>query len=354
MSYFLKNGTRFSVSSKQNLDLHELLPAGNYVLKFDQTTSSFYLDMMDAFTLPSKLYGNTNNYAQRIFNTFMDRPATTGVLLVGEKGSGKTLLSKKICLLAYENEVPTIVINTPFNGDNFNKFLQTIEQPAIILFDEFEKVYSDTKDQEAILTLLDGVFPSKKLFILTSNSKYKIDYNMKNRPGRIYYMMSFDGLEPNFVKEYCEDVLVNKSYTEQLCKLCTIFQSFNFDMLKAIVEEMNRYGESPQEVLKVLNAKPETEGEFTYKVHFKPTQPDVDLRTVQKTIHANPLMKDISLFFTSMDDGPSEDYKEYYANFTPNDIKRIEDNKYFYENIDGEKMVLEKEVHKPYNYYNAL
>jgi hypothetical protein len=33
MSYFLKSGNTFRVSSKEALDLHDLLPAGKYGLK---------------------------------------------------------------------------------------------------------------------------------------------------------------------------------------------------------------------------------------------------------------------------------------------------------------------------------
>ena len=70
--------------------------------------------------------------------------------------------------------------------------MQDIEQPCIILFDEFEKVYDD-QDQEKALTLLDGVFPSRKLFIMTVNNKWRVNEHMRNRPGRIYYMLDFAG-----------------------------------------------------------------------------------------------------------------------------------------------------------------
>ncbi|HRZ82907.1 MAG TPA: hypothetical protein P5069_10620, partial [Candidatus Hydrogenedentes bacterium] len=43
----------------------------------------------------------------------------------------------------------------------FNTFMQAIEQPLVVLFDEFEKVYDD-QEQQALLTLLDGVYPSNK------------------------------------------------------------------------------------------------------------------------------------------------------------------------------------------------
>ena len=32
MTYFMKSGTRFNVSTKEAMDLHEYLPAGNYTM----------------------------------------------------------------------------------------------------------------------------------------------------------------------------------------------------------------------------------------------------------------------------------------------------------------------------------
>ena len=186
MTYFLKSGNTFRVSSKEAMDLHEHLPAGNYVIKKDMFENLF-LEHIDSFEIKGKRYGDLNRNCDRILNTFLDRPATTGVMLAGEKGSGKSLLAKAVSLQAAAQGIPTIVINSPFCGDKFNAFIQSIEQPVVILFDEFEKVY-DSQEQEAILTLLDGVFPSKKLFMLTCNDKWRIDQHMRNRPGRIYYM----------------------------------------------------------------------------------------------------------------------------------------------------------------------
>lgn len=265
MSYFMKSGSTWRVATKESMDLHEKLPAGNYVVKMDPF-ENLYLEHTESFTLPSKLYGDTDRNTERIVNSFIDREKSTGVMLVGEKGSGKTLLSKNICIhLAEVADIPTIIVNQPFVGDKFNTLIQTIEQPAVILFDEFEKVY-DADQQEQLLTLLDGVYASKKLFMLTSNDKWKVDSHMRNRPGRIFYMIDFKGLDDAFIREYCADNLQNKKYTETICTISTIFSAFNFDMLKALVEEMNRYNETPQEALRILNIKPEYDGGARYKI----------------------------------------------------------------------------------------
>jgi DNA-directed RNA polymerase subunit F len=99
------------------------------------------------------------------------------------------------------------------------------------------------------------VFETKKLFLLTCNKEQLIDENMVNRPGRIYYLKRFQGLEMDFVKEYFEDNLNNKSLINDLLIKIALISPVNFDSLKAIVEECNRYEDIPdiRDILNLLN-----------------------------------------------------------------------------------------------------
>lgn len=288
MTYFLKNGSTFRVATKESMDLHEKLPGGNFVVKFNPM-SGFYLEQIEDFTEPKKIYGTSTRDADRIISTFKARSGSTGVMLVGEKGSGKTLLSKSISLKLAKEDVPTIVVNAAFKGDDFNTLLQSIDQPCVILFDEFEKVY-DRDDQEAILTLLDGIFSSKKLFIMTSNDKWRVDFHMRNRPGRIFYLLDFKGLSPEFVAEYCQDNLKNLDYVEKVVMVSGLFGEFNFDMLKALVEEMNRYDESPQQALRMLNVKPEFDNGGKYEIKMIANGQEISSDRLSDNIYeGNPL-----------------------------------------------------------------
>ncbi len=258
MTYYIRRGTALLLTDAANLIIEHSLAPANYVIKANPA-DGFYLDQVDDFVLPNKTYGNTMRHADRILRTFYDREASTGVLLTGEKGSGKSLLAKVLAVRArQEMNLPTIMVNTPFCGEGFNAFIQKIDQPAVILFDEFEKVY-DSKDQTAMLTLLDGMFPTKKLFVLTCNDRYRIDSHMRNRPGRLFYTLNFAGMEEAEVRGYCADKLANQSHTDGVVKFAKLFNAFNFDMLKALVEEMNRYNEPANEAYMMLNAQPGSE-----------------------------------------------------------------------------------------------
>lgn len=265
MSFYLKKGETFWPTTQEAIDLRSSLPVGTYTVR--ASLEGFYLEETKDFAITGKIYGNTTRQAERILNTFQNRPSTTGVLLNGEKGSGKTMLAKMIACLAAEQGISTLIINSDFHGDAFNRFMTSIGDACVVIFDEFEKVYGE-EQQEAILTLLDGVFPTKKLFVLTANDKYKINSHMRNRPGRIFYMIDYKGLDTEFIREYCEDNLNNKNYIPQVCRLTLLFDSFNFDMLKALVEEMNRYNESPQQAMEMLNAKPYDAGSTPHNVEI--------------------------------------------------------------------------------------
>lgn len=265
MTYVIRMGKNYRFMDEMDIEVCDKLPASNYTVQFNEMSGEYYLEPIHNFELPSKLYGDTEKNARRILSTFNSRPNSTGVLLSGVKGSGKTLLAKVVSTIAKQAFIPTIVINRPHCGDGFNKFIQSIEFACIVLFDEFEKVY-DYDSQEKILTLLDGVYNSKKLFILTVNRSGGVSEYMKNRPGRIFYNFNFDTLPINFVREYCEDKLLDKSQIESIVRYVQVFNYFNFDMLAASIEEMNRYNETLPQVLEYLNITPETRHDDTYKI----------------------------------------------------------------------------------------
>ena len=363
MSYFLKSGNTFRVSTKEAMDLHETLPAGNYVVKEMPMDGPLYLEHIESFEIKGKRYGDLDKNTDRILNTFMDRTASTGVMLAGEKGSGKSLLAKNLAIeAANRSNIPCIVINAPWVGDKFNAFMQMIEQPCMVLFDEFEKVY-DEEDQEKALTLLDGVFPSKKLFVLTCNDKWRINQNMRNRPGRLFYMLDYKGLDANFITEYCNDNLKKslQKHTEKLCQIASLFAQFNFDMLKATVEEMNRYNEGPEDALRMLNVKPEFDSGNKFSMKLIKNGEEVkteDMETLEWK--GNPLQSQVKVLVKEYDDEKDEDgdfnWEWDAIRFDPSDIKKIDSQsgKFVFANAQGVQLVLSKVKEQSYSYFDAF
>lgn len=254
---FLKHGNAWSLTPNARLDVRDRLPAGCYTVCKNPLSGEYFLEEGEQFILPKKLYGKTERHSARVLKTFENRQPGTqvGVFLSGTKGSGKTLLAKHI---AQKSGLPVIVVNAAYTDDRFMRTMQGIEQEAVILFDEFEKVYNE-EDQEAILTLFDGVYTVRdKLMIITCNDKFAVKSFFHNRPSRLRYAIGFESLEKEFVEEYCADQLRDKSYSDKITMLCTVCDEFNFDMLQTLVDELNRYGGDFEDTLDILNVKPAT------------------------------------------------------------------------------------------------
>lgn len=265
MTNYTQRGSRLFVGKDEDTTNYHTMPGNTYTVHHDDMMG-FYLERIVDFVLPEKVYGDVEKHAGRILTTFHKRKGSTGVHLNGVKGSGKTLLVKAISYYArVSTNIPTIVINHPFHGDSFNAFIQSISSDAIIVFDEFEKTYG-WQDQKKVLTLLDGVYESRKLFLLTTNDSGECSEYLKNRPGRMFYSLTYDVLDAATILEVLTDMLVDQTQVQSIVKYAQVFTFLNFDMLVAIIEEMNRYDETLEDVLKMLNVQPEMRREDKFKI----------------------------------------------------------------------------------------
>lgn len=217
------------------------IPAGVWQVKWDGNRGEFFLTQQDPMTLPEKTYGTTNKRADKILKTFMSRSGrNTGVLLTGNKGSGKTLLTKETCIKAMKIGLPVLVISDAFVGTTFFEYMNGITQPCVVLIDEFEKVYRREEEQNGLLSLLDGTGANNKLFLLTSNSENVSEF-LLSRPSRLFYHWRYGKLEEEVLVGYCKDNLKDEKHIKNLTTLWGISSDMSFDVLQSIVEELNRY-----------------------------------------------------------------------------------------------------------------
>ena len=91
--------------------------------------------------------------------------------------------------------------------------------------------------------MIDGVYNnSRKLYILTTN-RLTVNENLIGRPGRIRYIQEFRNLPVEAIKEYCADNLRDMSKLDTVLQEIDLLEISTIDILKAIVEEINIFGE---------------------------------------------------------------------------------------------------------------
>lgn len=265
------------------------VPAGYYRVACSQTMG-WHLVPVEPLNTPPKVYGSLLKHVPRIKEVFAERVGVpTTVMLEGLKGSGKSLMMKTIAKQFVEEEDGIVLLcNAPYAGDGFFEFLQSISQKKIVLMDEFDKVYNEKDVRNQILTLLDGLYASHTLFILTMNaSSHSSGFEFfHNRPGRVFFNIKFKGVDYDAIQAYLEDCLDNQEILPEVMQFVKRFTEFNMDMLGTLVREINALpGVGLDEIATYLNVKPDlTLDDITFGV--KVTRNGVD---VSKMVRENYL-----------------------------------------------------------------
>lgn len=207
MAEFVKMGNEIRV--RPNLDgmSYDLINSKVYDLKWNSFEGYGYFVENGDLNMPKKLYKleEDDKFISRVLTYFNSESSgkTTGVMLAGTKGTGKTMLSKRIAL---ESNLPIIVVDTRFPSRALNKVFKGFTTPVCILFDEIEKNedWWSTKD---LLGFLDGVEANaKKIVLMTCNETGEIDDNMFDRCSRIRYFKKYEANSNEvFVRFMAED-----------------------------------------------------------------------------------------------------------------------------------------------------
>lgn len=277
MSYYVETGNTVRILNDDALAVKSTLPAKTYSVKKCSMTGEYFLETIQPYENTGKIYGNPVNRAKRIINTYQQRNTNLGVLLSGMKGSGKSLLAREISSQCIDIGIPTIVISENHHGDDFNRFMTSIDCRCVVIFDEFEKVYKKGEnEQDSVLTLLDGVYKGNKLFILTINDRILLNENLINRPGRIHYFYEYETIDDEVIEEFCADKGVSH-FVSSIKKIKNVYGSFNFDMLSAMVSECLMYNETPEETLDHLNIREEKNSYIIYRYFLYKGDEKVDI-----------------------------------------------------------------------------
>jgi hypothetical protein len=238
--------------------------------------------------LPAKLYGEVNRNVEIIYNSFQSTSKNLGVLLSGLKGAGKSLTCT---VLAKKLGIPTISVTGGFSLNKLTEYSNSLEQRVIFILDEFDKYY-EAEEQNDILTLLDGVYSSNKLFVLIVN-KVNLSEFLVNRLGRIKFHFRYNHCSEEIVEEILNDNLKNKHHKDDLLEVLNIIGSITPDNLLNFIAEVDKLDVPPRSLANILNFVPES-ATYLYNIVYKGTRGTGH-------IHRHPLLyKELTVWYESV------------------------------------------------------
>jgi hypothetical protein len=224
------------------------LPVGVYAIREDPFKSLYLERRADKFEFTHKVYGKDQLFIDRVCKTYQNTAGNIGVLLNGVKGTGKSVTAKILC-----NQLGLPVLTIDENFDELVPFLSELPQDVVVMLDEYEKVFGDSRK---LLGVMDGVDASfnRRVFVMTTNESY-INSNMLSRPSRIRYVKHYNNLDLNTVKEIIEDRLENKDYRDDLLTIMRDMTTITIDLLISLIHEINIHDEPASKFLNVFNVE---------------------------------------------------------------------------------------------------
>lgn len=225
------------------------LPNGIFRLEQDAFGNLLLKSTGDKFTFDYKVYGTEQKFIDRVKKTWNAGTGNMGILLNGTKGTGKSVTAKSLC-----NTIDLPIIVVPFASKALPTFLNDIHQDLVIFVDEYEKLYNNYDN--SILTVMDGVLSdaNRRMFILTTNDLH-INENMLQRPSRIYYLKTFDNIDPGVLNHVLDDMLENNDFRDDILRFVGEMGIITIDLVKSIIKEVNIHNESPYTFKEIFNVR---------------------------------------------------------------------------------------------------
>lgn len=251
------------LSFDDNLVTEKLKPAV-YAVAFDMMSGFYLTKRGERLDVPQKVYGAVQCKVNKIIRSFEKSERSFGVLLTGDKGSGKTMTSSLAANKCIDEfNMPVIIVDDTFDGAGLVEFIEEIGE-CVLFMDEFGKKFNnDQGNQNALLGMFDGVNSSRRLVILTENESRMVNRYILERPGRVHYHFRHDKLDELTVREYCKDHEINDNVIDQICFRRETSFEFSFDVLQAIVKEYEMFGGEITEICDDLNIERPLDYSFT-------------------------------------------------------------------------------------------
>lgn len=190
------------------------------------------------FKLPQLRFGKHKDHVKQITSTYDRDGNNNGIMAIGEKGTGKSMLAEEIGNWLINQDVPVVLVDQFMSAQKLSLVIRAIG-PCMVYFDEFGKVYDDDDKRGALLPLFSDTSFSGVMFVATGNTSDEFSDYLYNRPQRFRYCISYkSGIRDDVLDDILETMQVNK-------ELHTAFRKYvrrenrtlNMDSLLCVVRE---------------------------------------------------------------------------------------------------------------------
>jgi len=231
----LDHGSHICVSAYSDKDRLEALRPAVYEIVLTDTGVKLFT-LQDKFLVSERKFGDHNEFRKVLTEDYDRVGPSVGVILIGIKGSGKTMLAEDVCNHYLKLGLPVFRVNTILPLSVL-ELVSAAAGPAVWYFDEFGKVYREDKDNSNRDDLL-GFFGSASrlgsLYLVTANHDNELSNFMVHRPGRFRYSFSFH--TPNL--EQLDEVFNHYMVDEELRPMLRAWVSQNdvsYDVLCSVL-----------------------------------------------------------------------------------------------------------------------
>lgn len=240
MSEFLKLGNQI-FPRPEGID-YELVGGKVYNISFNDRIDEVYLEEDGELNLNFKVYSTDEEklFMDRVVHHFETTDKnSTGVMLTGTKGTGKTVMAK---LIAKQSKLPILIMSPRTPTWVLTKFFSQVKTSICIIFDEIDKENNRWR-KEDLLGFLDGVqLTAKKLVIMTCNNTNESDEYLQDRCSRIRYVKTF---ESNSNERFLKELIKDQGITDTDDKLYTFmvekFNVLSIDNILSFIKEVLDY-----------------------------------------------------------------------------------------------------------------
>lgn len=235
---------------------YELKPNTSYTVEYDRYAGAIKMHEIPSINLPKKLYVTKED--EKFINKVIDYNnsktcGTVGVMLAGEKGTGKTVMAKQI---AIKSNMPILIIDKSLNPIYLKSLFSKLESiPVCVIFDEIDKL-GDQYDDDYMLQVFDGISPTGKILLLcTCNNVDDVNEYLLDRCSRVRYYREFEEMCPSMITSILEDHLTDKSKVGKVTDFIVEKMGLiSFDNVASFAEEINNYpNETLEDLFKDMN-----------------------------------------------------------------------------------------------------